>query len=944
MTGPGHETPVTRLISPTRTIAESLKPSPPDLFHNKITRRIILALSIIITIAAWHISNSSIEKRARDNFYYKTEEARVAIQKRMREYEQVLRGGVGLFNASTEVTRTIWKSYVDTLQLDTFWPGIQGIGFSLMLLPAEKDALIRRIRSEGFDSFAIRPKGMRSEYSAIVFLEPFSGRNLRAFGYDMFAERVRREAMEQARDSGLPAVSGRVTLVQETVEDIQPGFLMYLPVYKPSMPTGNIHERRNALLGFVYSPFRLRDLMVGILGAGVPDLDFAIFDGSDVQPESLLYSSREQKAENTPLPPSRFSDTSLVELPGRTWTVRFSSRPPFEHEMESLQPLIVATLGILIDLLLFAIVMSLSGQKERIERRAEEIALTLSRFEVRYRRMVENVKDVIFQTDSQGHWVFLNPAWEEIVGHTVEESLGNHFNTYVHPDDRGRASTLFQVLMEKGQGAFREEFRGIHRSGEMVWVGVNATVELDANGTPTGASGTLRDISLHKKTEATMIQARDAAESANRAKSEFLANVSHELRTPLNSLLILSQLLADDRSLTPDQAESAQVIHDSGTDLLHLINDLLDLSKIEAGHLAVKPEIIQLDHFLEGIRRQFQPMAQSRGVILEVFLDPTLSPDFITDGPKLGQILRNLLANALKFTRRGGRVTLSLLHPAEEGPLPHRPGERLAFRVTDTGIGIPVEKQERVFDAFYQVDRSSGQPYRGTGLGLSISRKFAQLLGGTIQLDSQEGKGSAFTLLLPCLTTDHATVNEASSSPSPCLLPDAGPWERSSPPPVIPPPAAGAPPAAEAPPAARTQMQINGRPVSLLIVENDMRTAYSLAKDLQAHLDRVHLAADGLKALEALETHPEVNAVLMNTCLPNLNGPETTHAIRAKKRFHRIGILALGAQTGANDAEKCLEAGADAFLAKPASPEMVLSKLEEILALRSAGEESEPTA
>jgi CHASE1-domain containing sensor protein len=235
--------------------------------QHQATAWIILALSFVVTALAWSISDSAIRTKASERFEFQTADIASAIERRLIAYATALRGGVGLFEAAGQVTRAQWHAYVEALRLQENFPGIQGLGFSLMIAPAELDAHIAGIRAEGFPDYSVRPEEPRDQYSAIVYLEPFDWRNQRAFGYDMYSEPVRRRAMERARDSGEPAISGRVTLVQETDEDVQYGFLMYIPVYRPGMPTTTLEERRAALLGFVYSPFRANDFMNGILGS-----------------------------------------------------------------------------------------------------------------------------------------------------------------------------------------------------------------------------------------------------------------------------------------------------------------------------------------------------------------------------------------------------------------------------------------------------------------------------------------------------------------------------------------------------------------------------------------------------------------------------------------------------------------------------------------------------
>jgi signal transduction histidine kinase len=265
----------------------------------------------------------------------------------------------------------------------------------------------------------------------------------------------------------------------------------------------------------------------------------------------------------------------------------------------------------------------------------------------------------------------------------------------------------------------------------------------------------MRTEQMLTESEAQLIQAKVAAEKASEAKSQFLANMSHELRTPLNSLLILARLLVDNigGNLTPKQVQFAQTIYASGMDLLALINDLLDLSKIESGAIvSMNLAPARLDELREDLERSFRQVAHDKGLRFEIFIDPRLPPLIVTDMLRLKQVLKNLLANAFKFTKQGS-VALRLA-PARAGWTPGH--ERLSaapavmeFSIIDTGIGIPQDKQRVIFEAFQQADGTTSRQYGGTGLGLSISRELTRLLGGEIRLHSEPGKGSTFTLYLP---------------------------------------------------------------------------------------------------------------------------------------------------------------------------------------------------
>lgn len=343
------------------------------MLHHSATAWAILLALFVVTGLAWRISDNFVRQRAEDRFRFEVADVTNAIGRRMLEYEAVLRGGVGLFDASDRVTRREWRRYVAALEIDRYFPGIQGIGHSLLIAPSDLADHVAAVRAEGFPDYTVHPDGRRDVYTSIVYLEPFMGRNRRAFGYDMFSEPVRRVAMERARDTGEAAISGIVNLVQETSTDVQRGFLMYLPLYRAGTPTDTVDQRRAAHVGFVYSPFRIKDLMRGILGSGMSDISFEIFDGGSISARTLLHDGDgdEHIHLDDPAHRPKFASTTTIPVGGNRWTLYIHSLPGFVGASEASQPLIVAAGGVLIDLLLFYIIASIAGQRKRAAALAE---------------------------------------------------------------------------------------------------------------------------------------------------------------------------------------------------------------------------------------------------------------------------------------------------------------------------------------------------------------------------------------------------------------------------------------------------------------------------------------------------------------------------------------------------------------------------------------------
>jgi len=327
---------------------------------------IVLLASLLITFNTWYFVRGEATKRVQALFDYRVKTIETRIYERLLAYEFLLRGGQSLFGTSDEVTREDWRTYVTKLQINQYYPGIQGVGFSKQILPSEKEAHLRQIRSEGFPQYTIKPEGDRPEYTSIIFLEPFDWRNQRAFGYDMFSEPIRKEAMIRARDTGIAALSGKVTLVQETINDIQAGFLIYLAVYRNGEPIETPEQRHEALMGYVYSPFRMNDFMKGILKEKEGYVNLQVFDGEKPLKETLLYGSDvTEEPYNDPEGRHFATAQSILTYAGHHWLLSFVSSKYFEENIDTGSTNFILLLGITISLLLFGMVLSLTRSRNQ---------------------------------------------------------------------------------------------------------------------------------------------------------------------------------------------------------------------------------------------------------------------------------------------------------------------------------------------------------------------------------------------------------------------------------------------------------------------------------------------------------------------------------------------------------------------------------------------------
>ncbi|WP_079124317.1 HAMP domain-containing protein [Streptomyces sp. NBRC 110611] len=477
-----------------------------------------------------------------------------------------------------------------------------------------------------------------------------------------------------------------------------------------------------------------------------------------------------------------------------------------------------------------------------------------------------------------------------------------------------------------------------------------------------------------------------------RYKSEFLANMSHELRTPLNSLLILAKLLADNAegNLSPKQVEFSETIHGAGSDLLQLINDILDLSKVEAGKMDVSPTRIALVQLVDYVEATFRPLTAEKGLDFSVRVSPELPATLHTDEQRLLQVLRNLLSNAVKFTDTGA-VEL-VIRPAgadvpvaireqllEHGSLRDPNADMIAFSVTDTGIGIASSKMRVIFEAFKQADGTTSRKYGGTGLGLSISREIARLLGGEIHAQSEPNRGSTFTLYLPHnpgglppqgypqlvaggLAMDaeaHETEAGGQESEQPHDRRTGGgslsrrrrragsgdrrrfalPGQQPFAPPQHQVPQETSQPSVQQ--SGDEHWLGNGQDLvdpgfeggfhgeKVLIVDDDIRNVFALTSVLEQHGLSVLYAENGREGIEVLEQHDDIVLVLMDIMMPEMDGYATTAAIRRMPQFAGLPIIALTAKAMKGDREKSIDSGASDYVTKPVDTDHLLSVMQQ---------------
>ncbi len=507
-----------------------------------------------------------------------------------------------------------------------------------------------------------------------------------------------------------------------------------------------------------------------------------------------------------------------------------------------------------------------------------------------YRRMMEMSTVLGAVTDFEGQFLAVSPGWRSVLGYSPERLMGTPYAQLVHTDDAERWREQMALLMASGVETSNFEVRLRARDGSYRWILWNL------RGDPAAERiyGVGYDMTERRLVEQELIDARETALEASELKSRFLANMSHEIRTPMNGVLGMTSLLLT-TTLTPEQRELLATVHQSGETLLSLIDDVLDISKIEARSITLRPAPFAVAELLEGVVAPNRMRAKEKGLALEVVVGAQIPAHLMGDAGRIAQILRNLVSNALKFTDQGA-VNLRV----------DRADGQIRFSVRDTGSGIREDLREQIFEPFRQGDDSATRRFGGTGLGLSISRELAAMMGGRLWVESALGHGSTFHCVLP--------------------LPAAAATGPSS-------------PAAASPAAPRRRI--------LLVEDNPVnaRVATLMLRQLKCP---VTVAASGALALELLDrSRDDFDLVLMDVQMPDVDGIEATRTIRAREAergLPAMPIIALTANAMKGDADRCLEAGMNGYLAKPVTLERLAGELRRVAATEERGASVPPTA
>lgn len=892
--------------------------------HRVFLPYLILVVGLAFTFVVYYYFSKLTLEQDQSRFQKNVQELQDRIRLKLETSITLLRAGTGLFAASDEVDAVEFHRFVQQLDLQTNNPGIQGIGFSRSFTASQKDDLVQRMRKAVHEDFSVWPDGPRDQYTAIVYLYPPGNRNEHAIGYDMFADPVRRQAMEQARDTGAPAASGRVRLVQQGNKE-QPAFLIYAPVYQNGAPLNSVEDRRRALVGYVYSPYFIDEFLGQITSEKDYDANFQVYDGLEAKQKNFLYGT----LSTAPPGGHRFNEKGSLNVAGRTWTLTYSETPSFESG--SSRPLLKYTLivGALLSFLFFAITRAEGRARSRAEQWAEEVRESEKaineaneRALLEYERLLERISglsqvlgtarelNTIFHglreftkvsVPCDGFFVSLYDPHRDIRTACYGWGDGEEIDVSQLPPmpvtERGPNSRAVRT----GQVVITNDYMRATSANLSVIVGednglrpesslavpmavmgrIIGTIEVQSYQKQAYRQEHVTAMTMAANLTAVAIEnirllklertAREAAEESNRLKDEFLATVSHELRTPLTAILGWARLLEDGSLDGPLAQQAIDTIWRNARAQAQIVDDILDVSRIITGNLYIDLHPIEVVPVVQNAINVVRPTADAKGIHIETQIDNTPPAMVSGDANRLQQVIWNLLSNAVKFTNNGGRVTVQVTQA----------NAAVEISVTDTGQGISREFMPYVFDRFSQADSTTTRHHGGLGLGLAIARHLVEIHGGTIRAASRgEGQGATFTITLP-LVDSKVTALEPATDKS----------------------------------IAYASQMLSG--VNVLLVDDDSDTLKLMATALtrrQANVTAVSSAGEAIQAIR--QKRPDV--LVSDIAMPGEDGYGLIQKVRSlDDETQSIPAVALTAYAKEEDRERALSSGFQIYLAKP---------------------------
>ncbi|MDK2597062.1 CHASE domain-containing protein [Pseudoalteromonas obscura] len=860
---------------------------------NNKSKIIFLALfGTLFNVTVFLLLNFNQEQSIEKDYYFESVHVVSALKKEAALNFEVLRQLQQIYSEFGEISPGSFSN-VTHFALATY-PTIQALEWIPNILHSER-AEYELQQSTIYTGFHIKQRNASGEferveekerYFPVGVVEPVVG-NEAAIGFDLSSSPARRVTLEKsARKNQMLATAG-INLVQVESED--KGFLVFLPVYAKK---GAKHTLAN-VKGFVLGVYQSTDILRKSLSdAAKNHSSVKIFDQTDTANPTLITSYA--PANFTP------SDHKIkfppLNIAGRSWVVEASPSQQYIDENKTFTPMVSAIIGFVI---LFVFLNSYyrtvnyaQSVEDEVKKRTKE--LEQSRYFIE--SLTNAVPVLLAYIDKQEKYHFVNQKYLSLFNKNISEFT----NVNVAQMMNEKQYSLIKPDLDRAlNGKAAEIIEEFFITGKQYWLRISFTPKVDDSTNVEGIFISIEDMTQQINDRNQMEEyaqkiefdswaiedARDKAEEATRLKSKFLANMSHEIRTPLSGVMGLLQLVSD-TELTSEQHEYIELAHSSANSLLTIINDILDLSKVEAGRLEIESRSFCIYEKVKGVQQTYQLLAHEKGLAFEFQSNLQQKVEIIGDEVRILQIINNLMNNALKFTKSGKINLITNLID-----LTGRDA-KLEIKVSDTGIGVDKHLLSNLFDAFEQADSSTSREFGGTGLGLTISRKLAELMNGNITVESEVGVGTTFTCTLATEMSQNQRSNEPATATQKITLFDG---------------------------------------ITGLIVEDNPVNQMIAKKVLDGLGVETVIVGNGQEALDALNsagTHFDI--VFMDCMMPIMDGYEASQLIKADDHLSSIPIIAMTANAMQGDREKCIAAGMDEYISKPLNKHVLEAVLQNI--------------
>lgn len=726
---------------------------------------------------AYHLHQENIEE-TRIRFSMDAALITVEMRDRLRQHAQFLRGLRAFVSSLPSIGPKDWQRFAELQESRTHQPGIQAYGFVPAVSPAGQATFLAQARQLlQQPHYRIHPElapDVQSRFP-VLLLWPMEGSNLRGMGYDMASEPTRLEAMHEARDRDMVIMTRRLQLMLDDPNTAGPGLLLYLPIYAPGLPAGTVEERRIALRGFVFAAYRISDFMQTLNYTRNPRIALKIYDdwGYDSQRGgaqlALLHDTHPDWPDRqTP----GMQEERELSFGNRTWLLQFED--PMPEPLFSLQdPATIALVsGQVLAVLTALLLWILARQGEKAMSLAAGMTEKLEASEQIFRLAAEGANDGLWHRDFRKNRWFFSERARALLGHPPDPSPADTgcciLFDLAHPDDVSLLHQAFDNHL-RSRSACDVELRLQRADASWGWFQIKGQATWDAQGRPLLMAGSLSDIQARKTAEMELrahhdrlqelVEERTArlegalqeARDAVRTKSEFLANMSHELRTPLHAMLGFASIGLGKSENDPRMYRYFERIQQSADRLLRLVNDLLDLAKLEASKMEVQPRLQDVVLLLPPVLVELDSLIQKKQLQVDISVGAGVSGIAMVDSTRFAQVLNNLLSNAIRFSPEGGRILLSFhdsLLPRGRRASDQGTMAALALWVEDQGPGIPPDELEVIFDKFAQSSRTRTGA-GGTGLGLAICREIMSAHRGRIHAENQVSGGARLIATLP---------------------------------------------------------------------------------------------------------------------------------------------------------------------------------------------------